>query len=61
MIFNAIFEPIPKATLLLIIGNSQNCFHDHELDRFFKIQGPRSKFQVLEWTLWYNFVGLSWN
>jgi len=25
-------EPIPEATLLLIAGNSQNCFHDHELD-----------------------------
>jgi len=32
MIFSAIFEPISKATLLLIVGNSQNCFHDHELD-----------------------------
>jgi len=41
------YEPIPKATLLLIIGNSQNYFHDHELDLLFKIQGPRSKFQVL--------------
>ncbi|WP_080565427.1 helix-turn-helix domain-containing protein [Methanosarcina barkeri] len=27
-----VYEPIPKATLLLIIGNSQNYFHDHELD-----------------------------
>jgi len=25
-------DPIPKVTLLLIIGNSQNYFHDHELD-----------------------------
>jgi len=25
-------EPIPKDTLLLTVGNSQSCFHDHELD-----------------------------
>jgi len=24
-------EPIPKATLFLIIGNFQNCYHDHDL------------------------------
>jgi len=37
-------EPIPKATILSIVGNFQNRFHDLELDWLFKIQGSKSKF-----------------
>ena len=50
-LFGIILKPIPKAILFLIVMNFQDCFHDHELDWLFEMQGSRTKFRVLGWTL----------
>jgi hypothetical protein len=56
MIFNAIFEPIPKATLLSIIGNSQNCFMIMSLINSSKYKAQEANFKF--WNELFDIISL---